>query len=500
MEAVATDVKALLTESELDGAGIEALRNAVYEQPNGRRDLEQSVYVLSQEYKRPSPQVSLRLGIGYFLMGRFGEAADHLNRASDTKERFLYAGRALRESNQIADSISALDMAAKAGLDKEQVAMEKAVSLARAGDVGGASAALEKANSSGSADYHYHTGMLADQQGLFDEAIGHYHKALEVSPEHVGANFRLAYCLDLNGEEGEAIKYYQHCCQESHTHTNALINMSVLYEDEGRYREAKRCLDTILAAHPNHPRAQLFLKDVNSSLTMFYDEESEHLRDQHNAILDTPISDFELSVRSRTCLKRMNVRTLGDLLKISEPEMLAYKNFGETSLNEIKAMLTQKNLRLGQLCEQDPTQRAEDPDEGLSPELAALYNRTIIEIELSVRSRKCLQWLGVETVGDLCRHTEAELLGCKNFGMTSLTEVKQQLGEMGLTLRTLDDESALPGAGFVSMDAYIPPDTEVTPLDDNDDGDPGEIDDPGDEESTGGTEAEFSENEGEPDT
>jgi DNA-directed RNA polymerase subunit alpha len=44
----------------------------------------------------------------------------------------------------------------------------------------------------------------------------------------------------------------------------------------------------------------------------------------------------------------MNIKSLGDLLKTTEQELLAYKNFGETSLNEIKALLAQKGLRLGQ--------------------------------------------------------------------------------------------------------------------------------------------------------
>ena len=110
------------------------------------------------------------------------------------------------------------------------------------------------------------------------------------------------------------------------------------------------------------------------------------------------------------------------------------------ALKEIKEMLTQKNLHLGQLCENDETQGdAQKQGEQISPELAALYNRSMNELELSVRSRKCLQWLGVNTVGDLCRHTEAELLGCKNFGMTSLVEVKQRLAEVGLSLRTLEE-------------------------------------------------------------
>ena len=47
----------------------------------------------------------------------------------------------------------------------------------------------------------------------------------------------------------------------------------------------------------------------------------------------------------------MNIRTLGDLLNITEAELLSYKNFGETSLREIKAILETKNLRLGMALE-----------------------------------------------------------------------------------------------------------------------------------------------------
>ena len=43
-----------------------------------------------------------------------------------------------------------------------------------------------------------------------------------------------------------------------------------------------------------------------------------------------------------------------------------------------------------------------------------------------------LQLLNIHTMGDLVSHTEAELMGVKNFGATSLTEVKQKLVEMGL--------------------------------------------------------------------
>ena len=71
------------------------------------------------------------------------------------------------------------------------------------------------------------------------------------------------------------------------------------------------------------------MKDVESARSMYNDEDGDRRGDRKNAVLDIPLSDFELSVRSRNCLKKMNLRTLGDLLRTSEQELLSYKNFGE---------------------------------------------------------------------------------------------------------------------------------------------------------------------------
>ena len=156
-------------------------------------------------------------------------------------------------------------------------------------------------------------------------------------------------------------------------------------------------------------------------------------------MLATPGTDFELSVRARNCLKKMQIRTLGDLLKVSEAELLSYKNFGETSLVEIKKMLSMKGLRLGQNIEHQYSRVREeilDQLKGVASE--SVLNKSMSQLDLSVRARKALQLLGVQTVGDLATRTEAELMGVKNFGATSLDEVKDKLASFGLTLRMLD--------------------------------------------------------------
>jgi DNA-directed RNA polymerase subunit alpha len=64
-----------------------------------------------------------------------------------------------------------------------------------------------------------------------------------------------------------------------------------------------------------------------------------------------------------------------------------------------------------------------------------IYNLPIGELNLSVRAKKCTTKLGIVSIGDLARRTAEDLLECKNFGVTSLNEVREKLGERGLKLR-----------------------------------------------------------------
>jgi len=67
-------------------------------------------------------------------------------------------------------------------------------------------------------------------------------------------------------------------------------------------------------------------------------------------------------------------------------------------------------------------------------ELEAKLNKSIDELELSVRSHNCLKKMGINTIRDLVQRTEADLLRVRNFGKKSLEEVKHILAEMQLSL------------------------------------------------------------------
>ncbi len=73
------------------------------------------------------------------------------------------------------------------------------------------------------------------------------------------------------------------------------------------------------------------------------DEDEERIR----ALLDTPVEELELSVRSSNCLRNANIRTIGDLTKKTEEEITKTRNFGKKSLQEIRDKLQARGLDLG---------------------------------------------------------------------------------------------------------------------------------------------------------
>ena len=64
-----------------------------------------------------------------------------------------------------------------------------------------------------------------------------------------------------------------------------------------------------------------------------------------------------------------------------------------------------------------------------------MMGKSVSELNLSVRARKCMNRLNITTIGELVSRSQDELMEAKNFGVTSLTEVKEKLTGMNLKLR-----------------------------------------------------------------
>ena len=95
-------------------------------------------------------------------------------------------------------------------------------------------------------------------------------------------------------------------------------------------------------------------------------------------------------------------------------------------------------------AEKEPEAIAEAEAALVTSQLEEKLEKSIEELELSVRSYNCLEAAGIKTIRDLVQKTESEMLKYRNFGRKSLTEIKSILHEMGLSFNLKLDETGMP--------------------------------------------------------
>ena len=390
-----------------------------------------------EEKEDQSPASNVRLGVCLYLLGRYERAVDSLRKGDGGALAHFYMARAFFALRQYDAAVESYRAASQAGYNGDDCTLGRVEALRQAGDATAALAALDELSGAveQTAEYLYQRGAtVAALGGNPTEVVALYQRAVETDRGHCGALFGLALENDRRGNDEQALELYQRSVSRFPPHVGSLLNLGLLYEDLERYERAIECYLRILDVYPNHPQARLYMKDAQASGDMYYDEDAQKRHDRMAQILGIPVTDFELSVRSRNCLQKMGITTLGDLCRCTEQELLASKNFGETSLVEIKEMLTSRGLRLGQLAPERHALEMFEP-ESLSPDEQELLSKPMTELNLSVRARKCMIRLGITTIGELIRRTGDELLECKNFGVTSLNEVRDKLSVHSLKLR-----------------------------------------------------------------
>jgi len=97
------------------------------------------------------------------------------------------------------------------------------------------------------------------------------------------------------------------------------------------------------------------------------------------------------------------------------------------------ARILQEHLQVFVSFHEEPVQEAPAVDEERQ-RLFENLNRSVDELELSVRSYNCLKNANIRTIGELVQKNESEMLKTRNFGRKSLNEIKEILTEMGLSL------------------------------------------------------------------
>ena len=408
--------------------------NADFSQFNELRDLAQQ---LEGQMDR-TPATNVRLGVSQYMLGRYADSIDTLKNADSGALAYFYMGRSNFCLNKFEDAISCFESAKTGGYNGDACNLAISESRRQSGDVENAMSILD--NMFGpveqTSEYLYQRGATIAARGDNpEEVIRLYERAVEVDERHCGALFGLGLENDRRGNDERAIELYQRAASVFPTNVGVLLNLGILYEDHEQYDRAKHCYDRILDHDPNNGRARLFRSDSVASTDGHYDHEEEQRQERLAQVLNIPVSQFELSVRSRNCLQKMGIDTLGDLTRVGEQELLSSKNFGETSLIEIREMLGNKGLSIGQLVSDSATESEPLDLSHLSEEEQALMERPIADLNLSVRARKCMTRLGLATIGELVRKSADELLECKNFGVTSLNEIREKLEGFNLKLR-----------------------------------------------------------------
>ncbi|MEZ6013559.1 MAG: DNA-directed RNA polymerase subunit alpha C-terminal domain-containing protein [Planctomycetota bacterium] len=388
-----------------------------------------------------------RRGIGYWILGKYAESAAQLAAYADDDVASFTRARSLSSIQRFAEAAAVFErLAAKyPGEPRPRGGMLDArfeEELAK-GDTEAAVASLRKALDAeseafrASAEGRYLLGRVAESSFDADTALEHYLASRTLDPTHRGNLFRLAYLSERSGLDRDALEVYQTLASMLPIDRAAAFNLGMLYEDLGREHLAAACYDTIVRSKPQDRRARLYLGDARAGMEMYYDEDMERKEDRLNQILRIPITDFELSVRARNCLNKMDIMSLGDLVKRTEAELLSYKNFGETSLAEIKEILQSKGLRLGMGRDEAVRSIAKvrSVEDATVRDPHDPRNKPVAELKLSIRARRTVENLGCLSLGDVTQHAEDELLGMPNFGVTSLLELKNKLAEYGLKLK-----------------------------------------------------------------
>jgi hypothetical protein len=160
------------------------------------------------------------------------------------------------------------------------------------------------------------------------------------------------------------------------------------------------------------------------------DEKSVMGRIERSAIrqeIVNPLSVLGLSARPFSCIRRVGINTVEELMGMSAEEMLQMQNFGQVCLDEVMNKLDEFGRTI--------TPRRDDadlPSHPLGGSFRSMSSTPISELNLSQRPRNCLIRAGINTVEELVKTPTSWLMALPNFGQTSFDEIVRRLGEYGI--------------------------------------------------------------------
>ena len=197
--------------------------------------------------------------------------------------------------------------------------------------------------------------------------------------------------------------------------------------------------DAVEILNPDHHIATLS-KDAKLSMEMVVKVgrgyvSAEHNKEENQSIGTIPIDSIFSPI------KKVNYTvTNARVGQITDYDKLILEVWTDGSLSPEEAIAHSAKTLRNQLSifvtfeEEEEEETVDSVERDEIEKLNENLFRSVDELELSVRSANCLKHANIKLIGDLVQKTESEILGTKNFGRKSLNEIKELLGDMGLSL------------------------------------------------------------------
>jgi len=196
--------------------------------------------------------------------------------------------------------------------------------------------------------------------------------------------------------------------------------------------------DAVEILNPEHYIATLS-RDAKLSMEMVVKMGRGYVPAERNKEEAQPIGTLPMDAIFSPIKKVNYTVTNARVGQITDYDKLTLEVWTDGSLNPEEAVAHSAKILKDQLSifitfEEEEEEPVTPSDQVETEKLNENLFRSVDELELSVRSANCLKHANIKLIGDLVQKTEAEILATKNFGRKSLNEIKEILGEMGLSL------------------------------------------------------------------
>ncbi len=208
-----------------------------------------------------SPAASVRLGVCYYLLGRYAAAIQTLKTGDGGALVHFYLAKTHFALGQYDEAIASYAAAIKAGYNNDDCVLGRAEAQRNAGDPTAALQSLDSLSGAveQTAEYLYQRGAtISALGGNPSEVIALFERAVEADTNHAGALFGLAKENDRRGNDEIAVDLYERSSAQFPAFVGTLLNLGVLYEDRQQYDRAQQCYNRILEQYPNFARRGCF--------------------------------------------------------------------------------------------------------------------------------------------------------------------------------------------------------------------------------------------------